>query len=74
MPNRFEEGRTAFEQGIAALGEAAKRDPRLTPIVASAMRVLHGTDGEIPMPRRPDDVERVTDLPLPGGNVPVSGA
>lgn len=73
MPNRFESGSEAFQQGIASLGEAAKRDPRLTPIVASAMRILQGTAHDVPMPRRHGD-SGVSNLPQPGGRIKVKGA
>jgi hypothetical protein len=75
LPNRFQNARSSFEQGIELLGKAAKEDPRLTPIVASALRLLHGTGKDVPMPRRSGDTgETVSSLPLPGGAVKVKGA
>jgi hypothetical protein len=72
-PNRFEDARSTFQEGIESLGEAARQDPRLTPIVASAMRILQGTGQGVPLPRRRADAG-VSDLPLPGGRVKVKGA
>ena len=73
MPNRFKMGQEAFQEGIKSLGEAARRDPRLTPIIASAMRILQGTGQKVAMPRRHGD-SMISDLPMAGGEIKVKGA
>jgi hypothetical protein len=73
-PNRFEDARSTFQEGIDTLSQAAKEDPRLTPLVASAIRMLQGPGNGVELPRRRGDVNRVSSLPLPGGAVKVKGA